>query len=84
MGFARLKGGAARGQGGLIDLKVDRARLRINGDNVAIFHQTDGAANSRFWTDMANAQATGCAAEPTIGNQRHLVAHALTINGSRG
>jgi hypothetical protein len=42
--------------------------LRIDGDDVSIAQQTNRTSNSRFRSDVANAEAAGPAGEAAVGN----------------
>src|SRR5215469_14927792 len=80
VGLARLPGGAARSQFGVGQCHVDGALLRIDDDAVTVAEQANRTANCRLRSDMADAKAAGGAGEAAVGNQRHLIAHALTVN----
>src|SRR5690606_21906798 len=82
---ARLPGLAALGQRGLIDFELDRARLGIDGDHVAVHDQRDRAAVGRLGADVANAETPRGAREAPVGDQRDALAHALPVErGGRG
>src|SRR5712671_7013232 len=75
---------AARRQLGLAELDVEGADLRVHGDDVAVAQQPDRAADGRLGPDMADAEAPGGAREAPVGDERHLLAHALAIDGRGG
>src|SRR5690349_5088602 len=82
--LARLPGLAPRYHFAFADRDADDALLGIDGDHVAILDQPDRAADGGFRPDMADAEAAGSAGETAIGDERHLVAHALAINRRGG
>src|SRR5262245_13035507 len=65
-------------------LDVERARDRVDLDDVAVTQQADGSTDRRFRPDMADAKTAGGARETSVGDQGDLVAHALTIERGRG
>src|SRR6185437_9199045 len=81
--LARLPGLAPRRQLGIAELDIERARLGIDGDDVAVAQQADRAADRRFRADMADAEAAGGTREAAVGDERHLVAHALAVDRRR-
>ena len=84
VGPARLPGGAARGDLRLRHQHVDAARPGVDDDPVAVLQQRDRPADGRFRPDMADAEAARRAGEPPIGDQRHLLAHALAVDRRGG
>src|SRR5690606_7392960 len=80
----RLPGLAPPHQLRLGHLQVERALLRIDGDDVAVLHQRDRSARRRLRPHMADAEAAGAAREAPVGDERHLVAHALAVEAGRG
>src|SRR5258705_1919235 len=68
---------AAGRQLGLAEIDRQRAVGGIDADDVAVLDEADRAADRRLRPDMADAESAGRAAEAAIGDQRHLVAHAL-------
>src|SRR3989337_2302151 len=61
----------------LVKLDIERALLGVE-------HDRDGAADCRLRPDMADAKAARGAREAAIGDERHLVAHALAVDRRRG
>src|SRR3546814_19677534 len=57
-----------------------RSLLGIDGDDVAVLEQADRAADRRLRPDVADAEAARGAGEAPVGDQRHLVAHALAVD----
>ena len=53
----------------------------INGDPVAFFNKSNGAAIRRFRRDMADAGPLGAAAETAVGDQGHALAKTHADNG---
>ncbi len=43
--------------------------------------ERDRAADSRLRPEMADAEAARAAGEPPVGHQRHVLAHALAVDG---
>ena len=76
-GFAGLKFGVRQ-----IDAQV--ALDRVNRNDIAVLQHRDRAAMGCLGAHMAHAEPTGRAAEPAIGDQRDLFAHALTGQGRSG
>ena len=62
-------------------MHADAARCGagIDGDHVTVFECGNGAVVRRFRASVANAQAARGAGEAAIGQQCHLVAHALAV-----
>src|SRR4051812_38624352 len=60
------------------------ADIGVDVDDVAIADEGNRAADRRLRSDMADAEATRCAREASIGDQSELVAHALTVQRRRG
>src|SRR5260221_10036300 len=81
---ARLPFLAARRQLGIAELDTERAGLGVQGDDVAVAQQPDRTADRRLGSDMADAEAAGGAGAATVGDERHLLAHALAVNGRGG
>src|SRR5688572_28808293 len=71
--------GPAYGEHILGHLQVDRSRLGIDTDDVAILDQRDRPALGRLRADMADAEAPSGAREAPVGDQRHAFAHAQAI-----
>src|SRR5262249_25196019 len=84
LGLARLPRFGARLDLGLRQLDLEGALHRIDGDDVAVAHMRDRAADSGFRPDMTDAETTGGAGEAPVGNERDLPAHALSVEGSGG
>src|SRR5262245_17595861 len=81
---ARLPFFRAAIQFGVAELDVEGAMLRIERDDVAVANERDRAAHCRLRTDMADAAAARSAGEATVGNQRDLGAHALSVKSGGG
>src|SRR3546814_2596755 len=62
------------------NIDAEDALDRIDGDDVAILDQTDRAADRRLGPDMADAEAARGTGEAAVGDQRHLLAHALAVD----
>src|SRR5690242_14137855 len=82
--FARLPLALALGQfvGG--QLHVERSLHGIDLDDVAVADQPDRAADRRFRSDMADAEAARRAGEASVGDERDLFAGALAVERGRG
>src|SRR3569832_2694080 len=76
MGFARLPGGLALGELFGADIAVDRALIRVDGDDVTVAQQADRTADRRFRPDMADAEAARGAGEAAVGDARGRGARA--------
>src|SRR5260221_9019044 len=81
---ARLPLLAARRQLGVAELDAEGAGLGVDGDNIAVAQQPDRAADRRLRPDMADAEAAGGAGETPVGDERHLLAHALALDARGG
>ena len=68
----RAPGVAPLGQHLLGDQQVDRSRLGVDGESVAVFDQRDRPAVGRLGADMADAEAAGRARKAPVGDQRDL------------
>src|SRR5580658_322745 len=82
--LARRPAGATPIELGGIELHVERARMGVDLDDVAIAHQRDRPADRRLRPDMADAEAARRAREPPVGNERNLAARALAVKGRGG
>src|SRR6266851_7929456 len=56
----------------------------VDFNDVAVLQQRDRPAYGRFRPDMADAETTGRAGEPAVGDQRDFAAHALPGQRRRG
>src|SRR6185295_17226757 len=65
------------------DIYLQAPRLGVDGDDVTILDEPDRPAQLRFRSHMTDAEATRGAREAAIGDQRHLVPHALPVKSSR-
>src|SRR3990172_8082423 len=68
----------------LVKLDIERALLGVEHDHVPVADERDGAADGSLRPDMADAKAARGAREAAIGDERHLVAHALAVDRRRG
>src|SRR5206468_535869 len=84
LGRPGLPASAPACQLSLAELDLDAALDRVDLDLVAVAHERDRPAHCRLRADMADAEAAGGAGEAAIGDERHLVAHALAVDGARG
>src|SRR3712207_2986752 len=69
---------------GVRDLDLDGALDGVDGDNVAVPDEADGAADRRLRTHVADAEAARRAGEAPVRDERDLVAHALAVERRRG
>ena len=69
---------------GLGEGDADLALDGVEGDHVAVAEERDRAALGRLGADVADAEAAGGAGEAAVGDQRHLLAHALAGEGGGG
>ncbi len=53
-------------------------------DHVAVFQQGNRPAMCGLWPHVAHAEPACRARETAVGDQRHLLAHALAGQGRRG
>src|SRR5262245_44597496 len=63
---------------------VERSLVGIEGDHVAVAQERDRPAYRGLRPDMAHAETPRCAGEAAVGDQRHLAAHALSVEGGGG
>ncbi|MPL67232.1 hypothetical protein SDC9_12923 [bioreactor metagenome] len=84
-GFPRQRAfrGAAGGERRLVDGQVDRAVRDVDLDQVAGFHERDGAALFRLGRDVADRQPRGAAREATVGEQGAFLAQPLRLQIAR-
>src|SRR5271169_7065162 len=78
-GLPRPPSGAAAVELGLVEPNFERALVAVDRDDVAVAQMSDRTADRRLGADMTDAQAAGGAGKPAVGDERHLVAHALAI-----
>ena len=76
--------GAAAGQLGVVDQQLQAAPGDVDLDGVALVHERDQAADERLGRDVADAEAAGGAGETAVGDQCHLLAHALAVDERGG
>ena len=81
--------GAVPALAALVELGVgegdaDLALDGVEGDHVAVAEERDRAALGRLGADVADAEAAGGAGEAAVGDERHLLAHALAGEGGGG
>src|SRR5581483_9921539 len=69
---------------GLGQLDIERALLGVEHDHVAVPDKPDRTAHGRLGADMAHAEAARRAGETAVGDERHLVAHALAVKRGGG
>src|SRR5579862_5062238 len=69
---------------GRVEPNLERTLVAVDRDDVAVAQMGDRTADRRLGPDMTDAQATGRAREPAIGDERHLAAHPLAVKGSGG
>ena len=72
--------GLALGQHRIINQQINGARFGINRNFIAIFNQRNRATICCLWADMANEETACRTGKAAIGNQRNLIAIALTVN----
>src|ERR1700744_5116364 len=77
VGLAGLPFGLTFGELRVGQLYVKCADHGVDLDDVAVLQQADRAANGRFRPDVTDAEATGGAGEPAVGDERDFTAHAL-------
>src|SRR5262245_51693678 len=61
-------------------LDLDQAPVGVDLDDVAVLQEADRAADGRLGRDVADAEAARRAGETAIGDQGHLLSHALTVD----
>src|SRR5690606_7077440 len=83
-GFTGLPLLPAAGEFGGAHIDAENTLHRIDGDDVAILDQANGAADRCFRPDMADAEAARGAGETPVSDQRHLFAHALAVDRRGG
>ena len=59
--------------------ELELAARSVDADAVAILHQRERAAGGGFGRDVADHHAARRAGEAPVGEQRHLLAHALAV-----
>ena len=67
---------------GGVDQEIDPARSRVDAHPLAVADERDRPACHRLRRYVADAHAAGGAGEAAIGDERHLLPHALSINES--
>src|SRR3954466_3041374 len=72
------------GKFGVGQFHVKTTDLGVDLDDVTILQQRDRAADRRLRPDMADAETTGGAGEPAVGDQGDLAAHPLPGQSRRG
>ncbi|CRK45441.1 hypothetical protein BN1723_006607 [Verticillium longisporum] len=77
----RLPVGPAAGHLGLGHVRVDDAPLGVNGDDVAVLDETDGAALLGLGHNVADEEAVAAAGEAAVGQQRDVLAEAGAHDG---
>ena len=77
LGRGRLPGSAAARQFVVRQVHVERVGLGVDGDDVAVAHQRQPAAQIRFGRDMAHHKAVRPAGETSVGDERHALAQPL-------
>jgi hypothetical protein len=80
---ARRPGAAPFGQCGLAQCHVEGAGDCVDRDPIAVAQEPDRPADSRFRSDMADAEAVRRTREPAVGQQRHLLADTLAVERRR-
>src|SRR5262245_48637652 len=78
---ARLPGPTPLLQFGLREVDAEDALAGMGINHVAIPEQTDRPAHGGFRSDMADAESPRGAGEAAVRDDRHLVAHALAVDG---
>src|SRR5579871_4377629 len=66
------------------NIQLNDALFRIQSDRIALFNQTNGAANGGFGRHMAHDQAMGPAGKPSIGNQTDIATQTQADQRGRG
>ena len=64
------------------DLPVDRARLRVDDDAVAVVDKRERSAEARLGDDMPDDEATRCAGEAAVGDEGGLARIGCEWSGS--
>src|ERR1044072_2523967 len=67
-------------QFGVVDQNIHPARRGVNQDAVAVAQERQRATDKRFRRDIADAHAAGGAGEAAVGDQSHLLPHALAVD----
>src|ERR1700722_6280106 len=83
-GLPRLPCLAPLGQFLVRELDRERAVDRVHHDDVAVLQQADRPADRRLGTDMSDAETARAAGEAAVGDERHVVARALTVKRGGG
>src|SRR5690625_2862354 len=65
-------------------LDIEHTLLCIDDDDVAVAQQSDGPADCRLGTYMPDTEAAGGTGKAPVGDQRHLVSHALPVDRCGG
>src|SRR6185312_8700393 len=81
---ARLPCRLALGQFLIRQPDIERAGGGVDLDDVTVLEQADRTADGGLGADMADAEAARRAGEAAVGDQRHLLAHALAVERRRG
>src|SRR5579871_3360353 len=75
-----LPGRTPSGKFTLIDAQIHAPRRGIDLDPIAVAHQRQRSADKGLRRDIANAHPARRAGEATVGDQRDLLAHALSVD----
>src|SRR5262245_46703877 len=62
-----------------VELDIEGAFPGVKRNHVAVADERDGAAERGLRADMTDAKPTRGAGEAAVGDERHLVAHALAV-----
>src|SRR5207253_3412124 len=81
--LARRPDASALGQLAVAQTHFEGAGHSIDRDHVAVAQQADWTAGRSFRADMADAKTMRGTREPAVGEQRHLFADTLTVEGRR-
>src|SRR5215470_8039421 len=63
---------------------VQASSLSVDVDDVAVAQEPDWPADRRFRPDVADTEPARRAGKTSVGDQRDLQSHALTVEGGRG
>src|SRR5699024_3704930 len=70
--FDRLPVLFPAGQFRFSDVEFDRTACNIDANNVAVFNEPNGTANSGFWSNVTDTEASCTTGETTIGQQQNI------------
>src|SRR5579863_5518335 len=66
---------------GVRQIDAQRALVSVDTDMISVAQECNWAPDDRFRADVSDAHATSGARKAPVGQQCHLLAHSLAVNG---